>query len=40
MPGPREGRYRLLRATDVLPQKSTKIYPKATTGLVINPLEG
>ncbi|TAL11985.1 MAG: DUF1015 family protein, partial [Chloroflexota bacterium] len=25
---------------DVMPQKSTYIYPKAITGLVINPLEG
>jgi uncharacterized protein (DUF1015 family) len=25
---------------DVMPQKSTYIYPKALTGLVINPLEG
>ncbi|MEO8208121.1 MAG: hypothetical protein ABI598_03725 [Chloroflexota bacterium] len=24
---------------DVMPQRSTYIYPKATTGLVINPLE-
>ena len=24
---------------DVMPQKSTYIYPKALTGLVINPLE-
>jgi uncharacterized protein (DUF1015 family) len=24
---------------DVMPQKSTYIYPKAVTGLVINPLE-
>ncbi|MBI2762682.1 MAG: DUF1015 domain-containing protein [Chloroflexi bacterium] len=27
-------------AGDVMPQKSTYIYPKAITGLVINPLEG
>jgi uncharacterized protein (DUF1015 family) len=25
---------------DVMPQKSTYIYPKAITGLVLNPLEG
>ena len=28
------------RDGDVMPQKSTYIYPKAITGLVINPLEG